>query len=168
MRKLRLLLTLLTFGFIVQLQAQLYTFRNYNHRDGLHTVAVRCTEQSDDGYIWIGTEGTPLVRFDGKEFVEIRVNGQDNDHHITHIDYFKDTVFFSSQYKGYYAYVPESKKYITYSFDRVGSGDALAFINVENKKYGVSSRKIFSITKNKSKALFSFSKNGPIIPSSGL
>ncbi|XOV66911.1 MAG: SpoIIE family protein phosphatase [Fluviicola sp.] len=156
MGKLRFLLTLLTLGCLIQSNAQLYTFRNFNHRDGLHTVAVKCTEQSDDGYIWIGTEGTPLVRFDGNEFVEIRVEGQDVDHHITDIDYHRDTVFFASQYKGFFAYVPKAKKYIGFDFDRNGSGDALAFINVGNQKYGVSERKVLSLGRKSTKELFSF------------
>ncbi|MDC0257511.1 SpoIIE family protein phosphatase [Crocinitomicaceae bacterium] len=159
MRKLRYLLTFLTFGFLIQSQAQLYTFRNYNHRDGLHTVAVRCTDQSDDGYIWIGTEGTPLVRFDGKEFVEIRVKGQDFDHHIMDIEFYRDTVFFASQFKGFYAYSPKSHKYINFDYDRSSGGDALAFINVGNRKYGISSRKVWSVNKKSTKALFSFEKS---------
>ncbi|PWL27259.1 MAG: hypothetical protein DCO96_10955 [Fluviicola sp. XM-24bin1] len=158
MGKLRFYLTLLTFGLVTQSQAQLYTFRNFNHRDGLHTVAVKCTEQSDDGYIWIGTEGTPLVRFDGKEFIEIRVEGQDFDHHISDLEYYRDTVFFASQYKGFYAYVPKSNKYIKFDYDRTGGGDALAFINVGNRKYGVSGRKIWSISKKGTKALFTFDR----------
>lgn len=156
---LRYLLTLLTFCCLIQSQAQLYTFRNFNHRDGLHTVAVKCTDQSDDGYIWIGTEGTPLVRFDGNEFVEIRVKGQDFDHHITDLEYYRDTVFFASQFKGFYAYVPKSHRYISFNYDRNGGGDALAFINVGNKKYGVSGRKIWSINKKSTKALYTFDKH---------
>ncbi|MCR9171706.1 MAG: SpoIIE family protein phosphatase [bacterium] len=159
MRKLRFLLTFLTFGFLIQSQAQLYTFRNFNHRDGLHTVSVKCTDQSDDGYIWIGTEGTPLVRFDGKEFVEIRTKGQDFDHHITDIEYYNDTVFFSSQYKGFYGYVPKANKYFSFNFDRSSSGDALALINAGQKKYGISARKIWSLEKKASKAIFSFERD---------
>lgn len=158
MKKLRYLLTLLAIGFLIPTQAQLYTFRNFNHRDGLHTVAVKCTDQSDDGFIWIGTEGTPLVRFDGKEFVEIRVKGQDSDHHINNIEYYRDTVFFASQYKGFYGYVPKSNKYVKFDYNRNGGGDALAFVNVGNKKYGVSARKIWSIQDKTTKELFSFGK----------
>ncbi len=156
MGKLRFLLTVLTFGFLIQSQAQLYTFRNFNHRDGLHTVAVKCTEQSEDGYIWIGTEGTPLVRFDGKEFVEIRVEGQDFDHHIMNLEYHRDTIFFASEYKGFYAYSPKAHKYINFNYNRTGDGDALAFINVENRKYGISARKICNIGKKSTRAIFSF------------
>lgn len=156
MRILRFLLTLISFGCIIQAQAQLYTFRNYNHKAGLHTVATKCTAQSDDGYIWIGTAGTPLIRFDGKEFLEIRPEGQDFDHHITHIDYYRDTVFFSSQFKGFYRYVPKTNEYTKYDFSRKGSGEALAFINIGNKKYGISNKKIFDIGNKNTKIIFEF------------
>lgn len=156
MRKLHLILSVVFFGCLIQSQAQLYTFKNFNHRDGLHTVSVKCTDQSEDGYIWIGTEGTPLVRFDGKEFVEIRIKGQDFDHHITDIQCYRDTVFFASQYKGFYAFVPKAKKYVKFDYDREASGDALAFINIGNKKYGISARKIWSVHSKSVNPLFSF------------
>lgn len=87
MRKLRFLSVLLLLGIYFPSVAQLYTFRNYNHRDGLHTVAVKSMDQSEDGFIWIGTEGTPLVRFDGNEFIEMRAKRQDSEHHILHLMY---------------------------------------------------------------------------------
>ncbi|GAB5416443.1 MAG: hypothetical protein Crog4KO_09700 [Crocinitomicaceae bacterium] len=158
MGKLRFLLTIITFGCIIQAQAQLYTFRNYNHKDGLHTVGIKCSDQSDDGYLWIGTEGTPLIRFDGKEFIEMRSKGQDFDHHITDIDYYRDTVFFSSQYKGFYAFVPKTKKYISYPYNRAASGDAVAFINVGNKKYGISNGMVWAVSEGKTKGIFEFRK----------
>ena len=33
--------------------------------------AVNCMGQSDDGYLWLGTDGASLVRFDGKNFEEV-------------------------------------------------------------------------------------------------
>jgi len=158
MRKLQLLAILLFLGFSSQCFAQLYTFRNYNHRDGLHTVAVKCAEQSKDGYIWIGTEGTPLIRFDGKEFVEMRTKGQDYDHHINNIQYYRDTVFFASLYKGFYAFVPQTREYLKLSKSRSGAGNALAILNVENWKYGISDRRICRLTSNSSKTLKEFDR----------
>lgn len=159
MKQLRILSVLLFLGFYSQSLAQLYTFRNYNHRDGLHTVSVKCTDQSSDGYIWIGAEGTPLIRFDGKEFVEMRPKGQDFEHHINNIDYSRDTVFFASQYKGFYAYVPKSDKYIDFSTERHGAGEALAFLNVGDWKYGISERKIYRVGKGKPVLIKSFDQS---------
>lgn len=158
MEKLRYLLILITFGFFVQAEAQLYTFRNYNHKDGLHTISVKCTDQSDDGYLWIGTEGTPLVRFDGNEFLEMRPKGQDFDHHITSIDFHNDTVFFSSQYKGFYAYVPESNEYIKYPHLGDGMGDALAFLNVGKRKYGIGNGRITVVDGQECVGIYDFKK----------
>lgn len=159
MKGLRKLLLLITLGTFSQVTAQLYTFQNFNHRDGLHTVSVKCVDQSDDGYLWIGTEGTPLVRFDGKEFVEVRVKGQDYEHHITHIDYFQDTVFFASQYKGFFGYARQTKSYYQYPFEGSRAGDALALINSEFGRFGVSSRKVYRLKKDKTTAIHEFKTN---------
>ena len=159
MRKLRFLSVLLLLGVHLSSAAQLYTFRNYNHRDGLHTVAVKSMDQSDDGFIWIGTEGTPLVRFDGNEFVEMRGKGQDFEHHIAHLDYERDTVFFASQYKGFYCYVPKNNTYKKFKTNIDNAGEALAFLHAGTRKYGIASRKIISIRNKNASVLFEFEKS---------
>jgi PAS domain S-box-containing protein len=159
MKLLRKLLLLVALGTFSQANGQLYTFQNFNHRDGLHTVSINCVDQSDDGYLWIGTEGTPLVRFDGKEFVEVRVKGQDFEHHITHIDYFQDTVFFASQYKGFFGYARKTKSYFHFPLEGSRSGDALALINTTFGRFGISSKKIYQLTKGKTTAIHAFNTN---------
>lgn len=48
--------------------AQQYNFRTYSLEDGLSQSEVNCIFQDSRGYIWAGTSGGGLCRFDGKEF----------------------------------------------------------------------------------------------------
>ncbi len=49
-------------------KAQLYNFRNYSLEDGLSQSEINCIYEDSRGYLWIGTAGGGLCRFDGKEF----------------------------------------------------------------------------------------------------
>jgi len=55
------LLSLLVWG-------QQFHFKNYSVEDGLAQSQVRAIYQSSDGYLWIGTLGGGLSRFDGLDF----------------------------------------------------------------------------------------------------
>jgi len=54
-------------GFMSQLQAQRFGFRQYNVEQGLTHSQVRSIMQDQSGYLWIGTLGG-LSKFDGREF----------------------------------------------------------------------------------------------------
>ncbi len=45
-----------------------YSTRNYTAVDGLPQSQVRAIVEDKSGYLWIGTEGGGLARFDGREF----------------------------------------------------------------------------------------------------
>jgi ligand-binding sensor domain-containing protein/signal transduction histidine kinase len=45
-----------------------YSTRNYTAIDGLPQSQVRALAEDKSGYLWIGTEGGGLARFDGREF----------------------------------------------------------------------------------------------------
>jgi signal transduction histidine kinase/ligand-binding sensor domain-containing protein len=45
-----------------------YSTRNYTAIDGLPQSQVRALVEDKSGYLWIGTEGGGLARFDGREF----------------------------------------------------------------------------------------------------
>lgn len=62
-----ILLILLLSG-ISDSYSQLYNFRNYSLDDGLSQSEVNCIYEDSRGYLWIGTSGGGLNRFDGKEF----------------------------------------------------------------------------------------------------
>src|SRR5688572_22765295 len=45
-----------------------YSIRNYKAIDGLPQSQVNIMLEDKNGYLWIGTEGGGLARFDGREF----------------------------------------------------------------------------------------------------
>lgn len=49
-------------------QAQHYTLRNYKAVDGLPQSQVYAMAEDKNGYLWMGTMGGGLARFDGREF----------------------------------------------------------------------------------------------------
>jgi PAS domain S-box-containing protein len=80
---------------------QLYTFKNYDHRDGLILSSVLAVNESNDGYLWFGTDGAGLMRFDGKkmDYLE-KIQGRTN-RHVNSIAFNDEgDVLFSTQYRG--------------------------------------------------------------------
>lgn len=62
------------------LPAQQYNFRNYSVADGLAQSQVYAICEDSRGYLWMGTRGGGLNRFDGIEFTNYRVDdGLTND-----------------------------------------------------------------------------------------
>lgn len=101
--RLQLVLVLCLVQF--SLNAQLYTFRNYNHRDGLAMEATLSAAQDDRGYLWIGTDGAGLMRYDGYRFQEIKSRRNNQQHHVSSVFPAADgTVYFTSMYSGLYRY----------------------------------------------------------------
>jgi signal transduction histidine kinase/streptogramin lyase len=60
---------LLYFGSVATASAQLqYSIRRYTALDGLPQSQVNMVLEDKNGYLWIGTHGGGLARFDGREF----------------------------------------------------------------------------------------------------
>lgn len=99
------LLTLL-FALLIGIQAnaQLYTYQNYTHRDGLSMAKINSLAQSEDGYLWIGTDGAALVRFDGKKFEEIQMKNPQKNFHFNDLVTIGDDVYFATAYSGFRRY----------------------------------------------------------------
>ena len=53
--------------------AQHYNFKQYSVEEGLPRSGVYCLLQDSRGFLWTGTEGGGLSRFDGKEFVTFTI-----------------------------------------------------------------------------------------------
>jgi ligand-binding sensor domain-containing protein/signal transduction histidine kinase len=65
----RLYFILVFLGFSLAGSAQFhYSIRNYKAVDGLPQSQVNIMLEDKNGYLWIGTEGGGLARFDGREF----------------------------------------------------------------------------------------------------
>lgn len=67
MHKVRLL-TILFVIIIIPLRAQQFSLRQYTVVDGLPQSQVNMILEDSNGYLWIGTQGGGLARFDGREF----------------------------------------------------------------------------------------------------
>lgn len=60
----------------VNLYSQQYFFRRYSVEEGLPQSSVYCLLQDSRGYIWMGTDGAGVARFDGvKSDVFTKING---------------------------------------------------------------------------------------------
>lgn len=59
---------ILAFLFVVKVNAQQYSIKNYSVTDGLPQSQVFGLYQDNEGYIWMGTKGGGISRFDGKNF----------------------------------------------------------------------------------------------------
>lgn len=68
MRKSFSILLLLCFFLSHPLQAQLYYFEKFDVEQGLSQVNINSLYEDDLGFLWIGTQGGGVCRFDGKVF----------------------------------------------------------------------------------------------------
>ncbi|MFT6746887.1 MAG: ligand-binding sensor domain-containing protein, partial [Glaciecola sp.] len=55
--------------FVVSVSAQQGNFKNYSVNDGLAQSQVYSISETADGFLWIGTRGGGLCKFDGLEFI---------------------------------------------------------------------------------------------------
>ena len=139
--------------------AQLYTFKNFNHRDGLDMASTLSLNQSSDGNIWVGTDGAGLVRFDGKSFEEIRLKNMDNDHHVKNISFDGSDILFASVYKGFYKYSRNRDSLEKLNKKNLKFGDAIAVYKREDIYYLIGTRAIYKKTGNTFTSLFSLKSN---------
>jgi ligand-binding sensor domain-containing protein len=65
MRVVTIILAVLIWGFDAYSQQFHYSIRNYKAMDGLPQSQVKAVLEDKNGYLWIGTEGGGLARFDG-------------------------------------------------------------------------------------------------------
>ncbi|MCC6699978.1 MAG: PAS domain S-box protein [Fluviicola sp.] len=103
MRRIRLLFLVVLLCFPVWGMTQLYTFKKYNHRDGLVTEFTLSSVQDRDGYLWIGTDGGGLMRFDGKRFMEVEPMKKHQPLHVSDVLQSQDgSMYFATLYDGLY------------------------------------------------------------------
>lgn len=82
---------------------QLYTFRSFDHKDGLVLSSVLNVAEDQDGFIWFGTDGAGLIRYDGKDFDNLIDFQGRTSRHVSNISFSKDNIlYFSTEYQGFY------------------------------------------------------------------
>ncbi|MBW7867631.1 MAG: SpoIIE family protein phosphatase [Brumimicrobium sp.] len=96
------ILILLVFPFL--LYSQVYSLKNYRQKDGLNLSSFLAVEESPDGYIWFGSDGAGLIRYDGNNFDYLSsIQGRSN-RHVQQILFQGDKILFSTIYSGIYEY----------------------------------------------------------------
>lgn len=101
--------------------AQLYTFKNFDHKDGLDISNINSAVQTKDGFLWLGTNNSGLLKYDGKQFHEIYFKNKDNNHQVTSISVdSKNNIYFSSRHKGFYKLKSNGYELIYKSFRNTG------------------------------------------------
>lgn len=83
---------------------QLYSFQNFNHKSGLNFGTINVVEQSENGAIYLGTDGGELILFDGYNFSELEIDKKNNTHHFASIQAIDNHLYFTSKYKGFFKY----------------------------------------------------------------
>ncbi len=127
--------------------AQLYTFKNFSHKDGLSIGSILSVTQSQDGTIWLGTDGAGLLSFDGYNFNENNTSYFENNHHVSSVIEDKEGLLFTSQYKGLYRYANKSYKQVVKSSQI--TGDFLKVIKSESTILIIASKGIFRVKGSK-------------------
>lgn len=90
---------------VFESQAQLYTFENFNHRSGLISSGILTVSEGPQGYIWFGTDGAGLIKFDGKEFDYLEDEQGRTKRHISAISFGENQeVYFGTQYRGFFEF----------------------------------------------------------------
>lgn len=121
-------------------------------------ASINCVSQSNDGYVYIGTDGAELVRYNGSTFEEIRDPDGDNNHHFQNIFFHNDEILFASLYKGFYSINKNTNTIIRQETD-VKFGEALAYLTIEDTYYCIGTRAVFSIKDGKTRILKTFGDN---------
>jgi PAS domain S-box-containing protein len=107
--------------------SQLYTFRNFNHKDGLSIATVSSLLSSKDGNIWLGTDGAGLIRFNGSSFQEFSDGSMR--HHITSIAEKGNKLYFTSKYKGVHVHSAGKTVQLVHSNQLKGESEQVVLIN---------------------------------------
>jgi PAS domain S-box-containing protein len=84
--------------------AQNYTFTNFNYQNDISLNSILSVEESEDGYLWFGTDGAGLMRYDGESFDFLEKIQSRNNRHINDISFYKSSVLFSTMYRGIYSH----------------------------------------------------------------
>ena len=137
----------------LNVNGQLLTFRNFNHKDGLHMASVKSMAQSNDGLLWFGTDGGDLVSYNGESFKEIQFKKRNN-HHYNNLFIDGDDILFSSQYLGFYKYSTKTNNLIKFDLRSFLFGEALQILRKNDFLYFIGTRQIISHKTTPKKILF--------------
>lgn len=84
--------------------SQIYSYKNYTHREGLTLNSTEAIVEKEDGSILIGTNGAGIIEFDGYKFRDLFPRSIQDNHHVTDIKIIDDKIYFSSRYMGIFVF----------------------------------------------------------------
>lgn len=109
--------------------SQVHTFRNFSHKEGLDISAFLSVEEDDLGYLWFGSNGVGLVRYDGEEFDYLtNVQGRSR-RHISGITFdLNSNPIFSTQYRGVFKWNNQNESKLNF-VQQIGRAKGIHFSN---------------------------------------
>ncbi|PKR80063.1 hypothetical protein CW751_11900 [Brumimicrobium salinarum] len=93
---------------------QMYTFRHYGHKDGLILSSLLTAVEAPNGFIWLGTDGGGIVKFDGKNFKYLNQQQGRTNRHVSNICVDNKQLYFSTMYRGVFKYQNDSISKVDY------------------------------------------------------
>jgi PAS domain S-box-containing protein len=133
--------------------AQLYTFQLFNRDHGLSTQAIGAIAQDKLGYLYVGTDGAGLVRYDGYRFDPLEDKTFNAPMHVTQLCFINNETYFSTLYSGTVAYY--NNEYHQIYSPQDGSGEHHGICPINNRLAVFIQQKIVLITTG-GKEIFSF------------
>ena len=119
---------------------------------------INAFEQSSDGFLWLGTDGAALIRFDGKKFKEIQMNGSNGTFHCNDIVAKDDAIYFATSYSGFRKYSRTKKTVKRLDNRNLKIGDGLKIIVQESCIYFIGNLAISRYQNGEEKIIKRFSK----------
>jgi len=116
-------------------------------------ASINCISQSNDGYLWIGTDGGELIRFDGKSFEEINSKKGDYNHHYEGLFTEGNYAYFASKYKGFYKINLQTNK-IQCIHKGINGAESIGIYKLNQKLFFASKDGLFFYSKNNIKKIF--------------
>jgi len=116
-------------------------------------ASINCISQSNDGYLWIGTDGGELIRFDGKSFEEINSKKGDYNHHYEGLFTEGNYAYFASKYKGFYKINLQTNK-IQCIHKGINGAESIGIYKLNQKLFFASKDGLFLFSKNNIKKIF--------------
>jgi PAS domain S-box-containing protein len=145
----------------LHLPAQLYTFKNFDHRDGLSLSDITAIAQTDDGFLYLGTDGAGILKFNGNKFSEISFPHLDNDHHVSGIVVSPtQEIYFSSRFKGLFKLT--TKGYIHLHKNNDTDGESIGLHFVKDLIFSINKKSIIVQQKGQELERFLFSDENEI------
>jgi len=120
------------------LQAQFYSFRNYTTEHGLPQNQIQSICQDSYGYIWFGTNGRGIAKFDGLKFMSYSIkDGLVDD---------KVSIIFEDSRKN--LWIGTNNGLSKLKIDKLNAGNGVEFVNIR-KEYGLANDHVTSIIEDK-------------------